>query len=134
MAKGQESMEYMMLFGFSLLIVVVLWSVSSSNMKDTQWELQLAYAKNAIESIVQTADREYIEGPPAQVYISVDFPENVNAVYIQDNAVAIELKWKGILRNVTAYSIANLTGYIGSAPGKHRILVSAGPVVNISEA
>jgi uncharacterized protein (UPF0333 family) len=131
--KAQASMEYMVLFGFSLLIVSIFWLNTSSNLEDAEWELQLAYAKNAVEKIIMASDIAYVQGPPAQAYVNADFPENINAVYIDNNTISIELKWKGFLRNVTGYGIANMTGSINPGPGRHKILVTAGANVSISE-
>ncbi len=133
-SKAQVSMEYMMLLGISLIVAGFLWVNSGSNISDTQWDLQLAYANNAIEKIVQTADVIYVQGPPARTYVNADFPDNIKQVYIGNNTLTFELMWKGTPRNVTGYSISNLTGYINPAQGQHRIMVSAGSAVNLSEA
>lgn len=133
MVKGQASMEYMLIFGFSLVIVGILWVTSSSNIENTQWELQLAYGKNSVARIAQMADSVYIQGEPAQMQITVYFPENTRGIYIQDNSITIEMLWKGVLRNVTSYSIANLTGSLNPGPGQHNVILTAGTAVTISE-
>ncbi len=132
--KAQVSMEYIIIFGFSLIAVGILWALSSSNIEDTRWELQFAYAKNALDKIVQTADIAYVQGDPTQIYINVDFPDNVHSVYIQGSQVTMELRWKGFLRNVSASSVANLTGYISPAQGRHTLRVKAGQTINVTES
>jgi hypothetical protein len=132
--KAQSSIEYILLFGISLVIVGVLWTVSGNNLESSQWDLQLAYAKNSMDKIAKTADIAYVQGQPAQMYVNVDFPDNVNAVYIQNNEIIMELRWEDMLRNFSAYSAANMTGSISPAPGRHRLLVKAGQFVDISEA
>jgi uncharacterized protein (UPF0333 family) len=134
MSKAQASMEYILLFSFSLLIVGVLWYVSNNNIEEVQWELQLANAKNSLEKIVHNADVVYLQGPPSRVYIEIYLPENVKNVYIAGNSVTMEMYWREYLRNVSDTSIANLTGSIPTAYGKQRILISAGPVVSIAGA
>jgi len=133
-AKAQVAMEYILIFGFSLIAIGILWALSSSNIEDTKWELQVAYAKNALDKMVKTADIAYVQGSPTQIYISVDFPENVKRVYIQGNQISLELEWKGFLRNISASSVANLTGYISPAPRRHVLLVKAGNIINITES
>ncbi len=130
--KAQAAVEYMLLFSMSLLIVGVLWYVSNNNIESAQWELQLANVKNSLEKIVHNADVVYLQGVPSQVYIEVYLPDNVKSVYISGNSVTVEMYWRGILRNVTDYSIANLTGNIPPAAGGQRILITAGQVVNIT--
>ena len=130
--KAQAGMEYMLLFGLSLMVVGVLWYVSNNNIENTQWDLQLSYAKNALSKITGTADVVYIEGEPTQSYINVYLPENVNAIYIANNSVTIEMRWREFLRNVTDYSVANLTGSITPVIGRNVVLIKAGTKVNVS--
>jgi uncharacterized protein (UPF0333 family) len=133
--KGQASMEYMLLFSLTLLIVGILWVISNGNIDNTQWELHLANVKNALEKIVHNADIVYLQGPPARVYIDVYLPETVEAIYIEGTSVTMEMKWRGTLRNITDYSIANLTGVVTPLVGRQRILIRAGtPLVNITDA
>jgi uncharacterized protein (UPF0333 family) len=132
--KAQAAMEYMMLFSISLLIIGVLWYVSNENITDTQWALQFTNVKNALEKIVHNADVVYLQGPPAKIYIDVYFPETVEKVYIVDSAVLVEMKWRGILRNITDYSVANLTGQITPVAGRRRLLIRAGNPVSITDA
>lgn len=132
--KAQTSLEYILIVGFSLLVVGVLWTTSVSDMDNTQWELNLASAKNSVNRIANTADIAYVHGSPTQIYLSVDFPSNIENVYIQGNSVTLELRWKGFLRNISAYSDTNLTGQISPVSGRHKLLVAAGDVINISEA
>jgi uncharacterized protein (UPF0333 family) len=135
MAKAQTGLEYIFIFGFSLLIISVLWIISAADVSSTRWDLQVASAASALSKISDAADAAYIQGPPAQFYIYPAFPDNVNAVYISSNAVTMELVWKeGILRNITSETIANLTGSLTRAHGTHKILVRAGGgFVNITE-
>ena len=132
---GQVAMEYMFIFGFSLVVLGILWSQSSSNISDTNWELQSAYAKSAMNKIVQTAELAYIQGPPAQFYIQPTFPDNVQNVNISSNAITMELRWKqGILRNISVDTSANITGNLSTAPGTHKVLVqSFNGYVNITD-
>ena len=134
MSKAQASMEYILLFSMSLLIVGVLWYVSNNNIESAQWELQLANAKNSLEKIVHNADVVYLQGPPSQVYVEIYLPENVHMVYVEGNSVTVEMYWRGYLRNVTDYSIANLTGSIPAVNGGQRLLVSSGATVSITGA
>jgi uncharacterized protein (UPF0333 family) len=132
--KGQASMEYIILFGVSLVVAGILWQISGSNVQDAQWDMQLAYTRNSLDKIVGAADMVYIQGSPAKMYINFDFPDNLNLVYMQDNVITVELRWKGYLRNLSSTTIANLTGHINSAPGRHTVLITAGPVINITES
>jgi uncharacterized protein (UPF0333 family) len=135
-SKAQVGMEYMLIFGFSLIIIAILWTYSSSNIESTRWDLQVAYAKSAVDKIVDVADVAYVQGPPAQFYVYPNFPDNANNVYISGKTISIELLWNnGILRNISATSLANLTGSISNAQSGRKILVKPlSNSVQISEA
>lgn len=132
--KAQASMEYILLFSISLLVVGVLWYVATNDLEDTQWELQLANVKNTLEKVVHNADIVFLQGIPSQMYVEVYVPDNVHAFYIKDQYVTAEMSWRGILRNVSDDSIANLTGFISPAPGRQRLLIKSGSIVNITVA
>ena len=126
LTKAQVGLEYMLVFGFSLVIVAILWTYSSYNVENTKWDLQIAYAKSALDKIVDVSDVAYVQGPPSQFYIYPNFPDNVNRVYISGNTIEMELLWRdGILRNISATSLGNLIGNISTAPGQHKLLVKA---------
>ena len=133
--KAQSGLEYTIIFGFSLFIVSILWAYSGSNIENTKWDLQIAYAKSSLDKIVQAADVAYVQGPPAQLYIYPNFPDNVNRIYVNGHTVSLELLWKNtLLRNITASSLANITANVSTVQGTHKLLVKAfGNSVQISE-
>ena len=54
--RGQVGLEYLLMFGVSLAIVGLVWVYASSEIETTKWELQVAYAKDAINRITEVAD------------------------------------------------------------------------------
>ncbi len=134
--KAQVGLEYMFIFAFSLVAVGMLWTYSTLNIENTKWDLQLATAKSSLDIMTEIVDTTYVQGPPSQVYVYPNFPDNMQNVYVANNSITIELLWKGdTLRNLSATSIANITGNISTAPGTHKILVKAiGTYVQITEA
>lgn len=124
--KGQAGLEYMLIFAFSLLIVGLLWIYSGTNVQDTRWDLQLAYARSSVNKITEVSDVAFVQGPPSQFFIYPTFPDNIRNIYISENTITLELLWKDdILRNVSSTTFANITGNVSTAAGQHRILVKA---------
>lgn len=124
--KAQIGMEYIIMFGFSLIIAGLIWIYASSDIEEAKWDLQEAYANDAISTITGVADMVYVQGSPAQIYITPTFPENIRNVYIIQDTIVLEMLWKGnILVNLSGRAGVNLTGNISPTPGKHRILVRA---------
>ncbi len=133
--RGQVSLEYIVIFAFSLIAVGILWSYTSTNIEDARWDLQVSYAKSAMSKIAETTELTYFQGPPSKFYIYPTFPDNVKQVYINQHSITFELKWKfGFPRNITVETIANLTGGLSTAAGTHKVLVqSVDGIVNITE-
>lgn len=132
---GQVGLEYMFIFAFSLVIIGVLWFYANYNVENTKWDVQLTYAKSALDNIVEVSNTIYVQGPPAQVYIYPNFPDSINAMYVNGTKVTMELIWRGdVLRNISAESISNMTGSLSKYPGQHKILVKATHAgVNLTE-
>ncbi len=61
MTSGQASLEYILILAFSLLLAGFLWIKAAANIENTELELQMAYAKNALDKIVQTSDITFIK-------------------------------------------------------------------------
>jgi hypothetical protein len=124
--KSQVSIEYVVIVAIGILIAGMLWIYANINISANKWDVQVAYAKNSVNLVVEAADGVYIQGPPARVYIYPNFPDNVRGIDISGNMVTMQLLWEnGMLRNVSALSVANITGNISTAPGTHKILVQA---------
>ena len=133
--KAQVAIEYIVIFGIGLLIVGLLWGFVSEESQRTSYEGQLAYTKNALNKITDTANIIAIQGPPAQTYINPYFPENVQNIYIQGNEVIFEITYRDIVNNLSDESIVNLTGSLSATQGSKRILIKAvGNYVEISNA
>lgn len=123
--KAQSAAEYMMIFGFSLVLLSILWAYSSQNIDDARWDLESSYAKAALNRIAETAEIAYVQGPPSEFYIYPTFPDNIQNAYVSGTTLTLELRWKGVLRNITAETTADVTGSLPTAPGAQRVHVLA---------
>jgi uncharacterized protein (UPF0333 family) len=132
--KAQIAMEYMVMFGISLIIVTVLWFYVNSNTSATEWELQAAYAKHAVNKIVKSADMVYVQGYPARSSVYVVFPGNVESVFIEGNIVLINLRTGNLTASISESTIGNVTGNISIQQGGHNLVIKAeSGYVNITE-
>jgi hypothetical protein len=134
--RGQVAIEYILIFAFSLAALGAAWYTSGTNIQDTQWEIQVAYAKSALTRITEGAEVNYLQGPPSQSYVYPNFPDNVKNVYVSSTAVTLELTWKnGLWRNISIETAAVLNGSLGNYAGTHKILLRARDgFVQLSEA
>ncbi len=132
--KGQVALEYLLIFSFSLLMVGIIWVYATVNVSGTKIDMQVNYAKQAVNEIAEVADMIYVQGPPAQIYIYPSFPDGAVNVMISENKIILQIRFDDIIANITAESAANLTGNLSTAPGRHTVLIkSMGNYVEISD-
>ncbi|MBI5061046.1 MAG: hypothetical protein HZB67_01930 [Candidatus Aenigmarchaeota archaeon] len=124
--KAQVSIEYMVIVVFGILVAGILWIYAYTNIESNKWDIEVAYAENAISQITNAADKVYIQGPPAKVYIYPNFPDGIKNINLSGSTVTFQLLWKNdTLRNISAMAVSNITGSLSVAPGTHKILVQA---------
>lgn len=123
--KAQTGMEYIIMFGFSLLILSAIWIGINYRTSSTEIELQTAYAQNAVDKIAEASDSVYVQGYPARVTIRVVFPKNVESAYLSGNEVTVILNRQGSLVNISATSMAPLFGNLTAYEGIHTVLIKS---------
>jgi uncharacterized protein (UPF0333 family) len=133
-SKGQIAVEYMIMFGMQFLIVALLWVYITEESQRSDFAVQTAYAKNAINKITDTANLVSVQGPPAQTQVTLVFPDNINRIIMSGPTLIFEIKFKDIMSNLSATSFANITGNLTSRQGTHRITIkSVSNYVEITE-
>jgi len=123
--KAQTGMEYIIMFGFSLLILSAIWIGINYRTSATDIELQTAYAQNAVDKMAEASDSVYVQGYPARVTIRVVFPKNVESAYLSGNEIILTLNRQGSLVNISATAMAPLFGNLSAYRGIHTILIKA---------
>jgi hypothetical protein len=132
--RAQVAMEYMVMFGICLILVTVLWFYVDYNTGVTEWDLQAAYAKHAVNKLVTTSDTVYIQGYPAQSSVYVTFPNNVESVLISGKTVQLNLRTGNLTASISQNSLGTIVGNISARQGGHEIIVKAEVgYVNITE-
>jgi hypothetical protein len=132
--RGQAAMEYMVMLGFAIAIILPLWLYVNSSLSDTKGELDVTYARVAVNKIKDAADSVYVQGPPASIYLDLDMPDNIESTSVSGREVQISLNTQGGLAEIYAVSISNLQGSLPTRPGRIRVLVkSEGNYTNVTE-
>ena len=148
-SKGQASMEYLMIIGFTLVLVIPLLLVFNSTWRDQQGDLAVSQMSNVADEIIQAANEVNALGESSQKILNVYFPENVHGLHVIDNtppfdtykilAVNISLGEQNtyILRSgEPQLEILGFENNDDAYPGQHRIRIWADDVgkVSIEEA
>lgn len=124
--RGQVTTEYVIIVGFMLVILLVLWAQTTFTISSTTADLRVAYAKHAVTKIAEAADAVYVQGPPAKFSIYVTIPDSVAYSNVTGHEVSISVFTYGGVTDVYAETLGNVTGCLRSnVPGTHRISVEA---------
>ncbi|MDO8626858.1 MAG: hypothetical protein Q7K42_00190, partial [Candidatus Diapherotrites archaeon] len=84
---GQVAMEYMMLIGFVLAGVIVIFMISNNTSQDVVTSNKI---DSAVTNLGNAIDRVYSLGPGSRLYVEIDLPSNVRDKIIQGNNVGFK--------------------------------------------
>lgn len=133
-SKGQAAMEYMVMLGFALAIVLPLWLYVNTTIGESKQSLDVTYAKVAVNKIRDAADSVYVQGAPAQIPLVLDMPDNIASTSISGREVQIKLYSQDGQTDIYAVTLSNLQGSLPIRSGRIRILVKAETnFINITE-
>lgn len=92
--RAQAAMEYLVLTGFSLLILLILLTATYQRMSLTEKSLDLDSAERATFRIKEAADFVYTHGHPTKLTIPVYIPKDIEPshTYIGNYTINIALR------------------------------------------
>ncbi len=85
--RAQVSIEYLLITGFSLLLlapILVLFSTQSVHVDE---QFQESQAEQAARDIAASAQRVYYAGPPSKETLTVQIPRGVDEFVISEQAI-----------------------------------------------
>ena len=131
--RGQIGLEYAAVL---VLFLIILIPVLYIGVMDIQIEGQTSQAKIAVDSIADSADRVYAQGPGATTTVEVYLPAGINSAGFNKQEVNIQLNLPtGGQTDVYALARGNMSGTMPMLPGRHVLIVSmnSSGQVNIAE-
>jgi len=131
---AQIAMEYMMVVGFALLMVIPLVAIYGSQGQAAKDQVNENQAYNIGRKIVDSAETVYFLGEPSKTTLKVYMPYNIQSITVSDQTIDfVILTAKGPSNISSESSTVNLTGTISTNPGIHYIeIIASNNVVNIS--
>ena len=125
MKKGQVSIEYLMLFGFILLILSTLLITSIFYTRDVEDSVVLNQVDAIAREITTTADSIYYYGAPSKTTIVAFMPKQIRNVSINQNDLTFTVWTRSGITDVFKKSSVPMQGSIDIQPGFHDITVEA---------
>ena len=119
-------MEYLLVTGFSFLLLVPLITLFFAQSSDIEADLIEAQAKTAGRELINSAERIYYSGPPSRETVQVVFPEFVTLAEINNDSIVFTIDSPTDDYNMPFYSNVPLV------PGN--LTVNKGPLTVVIDA
>ena len=120
--RAQVSVEYLMVIGVALVIVLPLFYYAISESTNN---IKLNQAEDAVNTIAKAADSVYSLGPGTKKYVDIVIPGGVEQSAIDGNAIKLKVSLFGSVADIYSKSKANLIGGVPLVSGPHRISIEA---------
>lgn len=133
MAKGQSALEYIVIIGFVLAVLIPLALYFYTSSKENNEMAMEKHLQQIADRITDYADKVYYLGKPSKISYEFYLPEKIQDAYIQGNEVNFKIRIGNMTADVYAKSKAPLNGTLPKKPGYHTITIeSKGDYVWIS--
>lgn len=120
MERGQVSIEYVVIMGFLLLLIIPLTAYSFIEVKRST---QMNNAEDTVNTLANAADEVYALGPGSKKYVQITIPGGVTQSSVSNREVQFKMTIFGGTSDVFAPTKAELEGAIPTTSGPHRIYV-----------
>lgn len=120
MHKAQASIEYVLLIGILLMIVIPLFYYATEK---SSTNIRLSQAEDVVVSLAQAAEQVYALGPGSKVYVWVVIPSGVQSTNVTGSEISLTMGIYGNTSDITALTKAPVTGNITTKRGTQRIPV-----------
>src|SRR3989344_261995 len=82
---AQVSMEYVMIFAFILIIIIPTAYVFRNYLRESADTITLNRIDRIARAMVDTGREAYFTGPPFKSVIALEFPEQIDSMYVLDS-------------------------------------------------
>lgn len=119
--RGQAALEYMMIMGITLAILVPLFSLVTTYTNNSKVELRISSLDDSLNSVAESADMVYSQGYPAKITTRFHVPEGTVSTNVTDHHFTASISTGGGATDLFSKTSANLTGSLPSEKGNYRV-------------
>jgi uncharacterized protein (UPF0333 family) len=132
--KSQVSMEYVMLVGFTFLIIIPLIIIGFIYSSESEGQIITGQISQVTKTIVDSAEEVYYYGEPAKTEIDIYVPKNIESVQITGNTILFKVQTVNGITDVAYSSSVPINGSLPATEGiKHIKIEAKGSYVWIGE-
>jgi len=118
--KGQSSIEYLMIIGVILLIIIPIFYYAFSSSSS---DVRINQANSVVEVLKGAANTVYSIGPGSKKYVWITVPDGVVNSNIDGDEISLKINLYGDLSDVFSNTKPNVTGQIPIIEGRYQIPV-----------
>ncbi len=108
--KAQVSMEYMIIIGFSLMVMIPIIILATNYSTDYSYKFKSYQAQKAADIFTKISDELFFEGYPSKRTIKIYIPDNIKDSYIINKTIVFELRQKNdIIKVYSTAEYANMS-------------------------
>lgn len=131
--KSQVAMEYMMVVGFTLLLIVPIIAIYGSHRQSMNNQVATKQAENIARKIADSSQGVFYLGKPAKTTLKIYMPSNILNVTISNREIVFTVDIGKGSTEVVGTSDVNISGSISTSPGIQYIeIVADDYVVNVT--
>lgn len=123
--NAQVSMEYVIIVGFILVIMIPLILIFYEHTSSTNEQVITSQVDKIAKKVVDSAESVYYLGEPSKTRIKVYMPTNVEDVIINDYEIVFKVKTRSGITDISQLSSVNISGSIAITPGIHYINIES---------
>ena len=134
-SRGQVAMEYMMVIGFAMLLLIPTLILYVSESQNVKADIAVAQAAKIARILADKAEEVYYMGEPSMTTVKMNIPEGVKSLNFSYREVSVFFqRSNGFTNEITDTTPINLTGSFETEPGLYYIQIkSMGDYVLISK-
>ncbi len=120
--KAQASMEYLLVFGFALFLILPLVGVYMLQQENVQTDISVAQSERVLREMVLSAEEIYFMGEGSQRVKEINFPPRVENLKFEENYVSLNVRGRSASITVSQPTRAIIIGEIEAYEGSHRLV------------
>ncbi len=123
--EGQASVEFMIIIGFMLTILIPLSILYYQHVYNMNTDVKAEQLQKVANEVVDKAEEVYYLGSPSKITIKAYIPNDIEDIKINSNEINFKLKTSSGITDIFAVSKVNLTGNIENKEGIRTITIQA---------
>jgi len=121
-------METLIIFGASILIIVILLNMSVNNRATTSNVVRITQARNTVNEITSTAEEVWSQGPGASAKVIVTIPQGINeseSGILNNKTIRFRVFTRDGFTDVSEVSTINIIGEIPKVFGEYELILTS---------